>query len=103
MNDETKEALIKLIPDESIRQEVLRLVEADIERMRQEQRDRVLAGLQRARENGVKLGRPRWVPSHDNMIILQSVLDNKMPLTCAAKSIGVSRSTIRNWIQQQPN
>ncbi len=64
-------------------------------------RERVLAGLQRARSQGRKLGRPRTrVPVER----LQGVAT--MPVDAAAQALGVSRSTIKRWrrqVQQSPS
>jgi DNA invertase Pin-like site-specific DNA recombinase len=63
-------------------------------------RERVMAGLQRARTQGVRLGRPRAPMPIDR---IQRV--SGLPIDEAAKAIGVSRSTIKRWrrqVQQSP-
>jgi DNA invertase Pin-like site-specific DNA recombinase len=58
-------------------------------------RERVLAGLQRARAQGKRLGRPKArVPIER----LQSV--DGLSLDAAAKALGVSRSTVKRWRRQ---
>ena len=63
-------------------------------------RERVMAGLQRARTQGVRLGRPRArVPLER----LQRVAS--LPTYEAATILGVSRSTLKRWrrqVQQSP-
>lgn len=64
-------------------------------------RERVLAGLQRARTQGVRLGRPRVLVPIDR---LQGV--SSLSVEEAADSLGVSRSTIKRWrrqVQQSPS
>ena len=57
-------------------------------------RERVLAGLQRARAQGKRLGRPRArVPIGR----VQSV--SSLPVDEAARALGVSRSTLKRWRQ----
>lgn len=64
-------------------------------------RERVLAGLQRARMQGTRLGRPKVrVPLER----LQSVAG--LPVLVAASRLGVSRSTLKRWrrqVQQSPS
>lgn len=64
-------------------------------------RERVLAGLQRARTQGKRLGRPRAsVPANR----VQSV--SGLSLDDAARTLGVSRSTVKRWrrqVQQSPS
>jgi len=64
-------------------------------------RERVLAGLQRARMHGRRLGRPRTrVPVER----LQDVAG--LPVDAAAEVLGVSRSTLKRWrrqVQQSPS
>jgi DNA invertase Pin-like site-specific DNA recombinase len=55
-------------------------------------RERVLAGLQRARSQGTRLGRPTAAVPHER---LQRVRD--LPINVAAERLGVSRSTIKRW------
>ena len=58
-------------------------------------RERVLAGLQRARTQGKRLGRPRALLPVER---LQAV--SKLPMSDAARVLGVSRSTIKRWRRQ---
>ena len=64
-------------------------------------RERVLAGLQRARREGRRLGRPQARPPID---ALRRVAG--LPAGVAAEQLGVSRSTIKRWrrqVQQSPS
>jgi DNA invertase Pin-like site-specific DNA recombinase len=58
-------------------------------------RERVLAGLQRARTQGKRLGRPKAVIPMEG---LQRV--SGLPVVVAAERLGVSRSTIKRWRRQ---
>jgi putative DNA-invertase from lambdoid prophage Rac len=58
-------------------------------------RERVLAGLQRARTQGKRLGRPQVRPPLER---LQRVAG--LPAHIAAERLGVSRSTIKRWRRQ---
>jgi DNA invertase Pin-like site-specific DNA recombinase len=58
-------------------------------------RERVLAGLQRARQEGKRLGRPQARPPIDR---LQRV--SGLPAHVAAVRLGVSRSTVKRWRRQ---
>jgi DNA invertase Pin-like site-specific DNA recombinase len=55
-------------------------------------RERVLAGLQRAKAQGKRLGRPRAVIPHERV---QKV--SGLSLDDAARELGVSRSTVKRW------
>ena len=58
-------------------------------------RERVLAGLRRARTQGKRLGRPKaTVP----IVRLQNV--SGLAIADAARSLGVSRSTVKRWRRQ---
>ena len=59
--------------------------------------ERVLAGLQRARTQGVKLGRPR---RRINAAGLSEVTG--LPAREAARRLGVPRSTLQRWLAQKP-
>ena len=64
-------------------------------------RERVLAGLQRARAQGRRLGRPRTRLPIER---LQRV--DGLPVDVAAERLGVSRSTVKRWrrqVQQSPS
>jgi DNA invertase Pin-like site-specific DNA recombinase len=71
---------------------VLHVLGAIAEFERERLRERVLAGLQRARTQGRRLGRPKAAPPIER---LQTVagLSNR----AAAKRLGVARSTIERW------
>jgi putative DNA-invertase from lambdoid prophage Rac len=58
-------------------------------------RERVLPGLQRARTQGKRLGRPHVRPPIER---LQRV--SKLPVQVAAERLGVSRSTVKRWRRQ---
>jgi putative DNA-invertase from lambdoid prophage Rac len=63
-------------------------------------RERVLAGLQRARTQGRRLGRPRARVPIDRVLQVGG-----LSLDGAAQALGVSRSTIKRWrrqVQQSP-
>jgi DNA invertase Pin-like site-specific DNA recombinase len=58
-------------------------------------RERVLAGLQRARAQGKRLGRPKASIPVER---INRVCD--LPANVAAERLGVSRSTIKQWRRQ---
>ena len=58
-------------------------------------RERVLAGLQRARAQGRRLGRPRALVPIDRV---QQV--SALHIEEAARTLGVSRSTVKRWRRQ---
>ena len=58
-------------------------------------RERVLAGLQRARSQGRRLGRPRALVPIERV---QGV--SGLPVVEAALTLGVSRSTLKRWRRQ---
>jgi DNA invertase Pin-like site-specific DNA recombinase len=58
-------------------------------------RERVLAGLQRARGQGKRLGRPKARPPIER---LQKLVG--LPVHVAAERLGVSRSTVKRWRRQ---
>lgn len=55
-------------------------------------RERVLAGLQRARAQGKRLGRPRAVVPVDRLRLVAGLTAEE-----AAQALGVSRSTVKRW------
>jgi DNA invertase Pin-like site-specific DNA recombinase len=59
-------------------------------------RERVLAGLQRARREGKALGRPKGALPLDRLATVAS-----LSLTDAAATLGVSRSTLKRWRRAQ--
>lgn len=58
-------------------------------------RERVLAGLARARKEGIRLGRPKATLPTER---LQAVCS--LSLDAAAEALGVSRSTVKRWRRQ---
>jgi DNA invertase Pin-like site-specific DNA recombinase len=58
-------------------------------------RERVLAGLQRARAQGRRLGRPLARPPIDGLRRVAG-----LPVHVAAERLGVSRSTLKRWRRQ---
>ena len=73
----------------------MHLLGAIAEFERERIRERVLAGLQRARSQGKRVGRPNGVIPIDR---LQRVRD--LSVSVAAERLGVSRSTIKRWRRQ---
>jgi DNA invertase Pin-like site-specific DNA recombinase len=74
----------------------LHILAALAEFERERIRERVMAGLARARTQGKRLGRPKaLVPVHR----LQGVAE--LPIDAAAVTLGVSRSTLKRWRRQQ--
>jgi DNA invertase Pin-like site-specific DNA recombinase len=64
-------------------------------------RERVLAGLQRARSQGRILGRPRTRLPLERLLSVSG-----LPIRVAADRLGVSRSTLKRWrrqVQQSPS
>ena len=59
-------------------------------------RERVLAGLQRARKQGKRLGRPGGAVPVDRLVTV-----SQLSLTEAAATLGVSRATIKRWRRAQ--
>ena len=59
-------------------------------------RERVMAGLQRARTEGRTLGRPKTAIPLDRLASVSS-----LSLTNAAAALGVSRSTLKRWRRGQ--
>ena len=60
-------------------------------------RERVMAGLQRARGQGRKLGRPRRALPRDQLAQVRG-----LPTREAARRLGVPRSTLQRWLAQKP-
>jgi len=64
-------------------------------------RERVVAGLHRARSQGKQLGRPRACIPIDRVLTVTG-----LPVDAAAAQLGVSRSTLKRWrrqVQQSPS
>ena len=59
-------------------------------------RERVLAGLDRAKRQGKRLGRPAAVVPHDRVASVAP-----LSLDDAARELGVSRSTVKRWRRAQ--
>jgi DNA invertase Pin-like site-specific DNA recombinase len=59
-------------------------------------RERVVAGLARARNDGKRLGRPKLAPPIDRLATVA-----RLSLTEAALALGVSRSTVKRWRRVQ--
>jgi DNA invertase Pin-like site-specific DNA recombinase len=55
-------------------------------------RERVMAGLRRARAQGKQLGRPKRVVSAARVLTVEG-----LGVDAAALSLGVSRSTLKRW------
>ena len=78
----------------------LHILAALAEFERERIRERVLAGVRRARAGGKRLGRPRARIPSDH---LHSV--RELSINDAASALGVSRSTVKRWrrlVQQSP-
>jgi DNA invertase Pin-like site-specific DNA recombinase len=59
-------------------------------------RERVLAGLQRARGQGRRLGRPKAAVPLERLVTV-----NHLGVAAAADALGVSRSTLKRWRRVQ--
>ena len=73
----------------------LHILAALAEFERERIRERVLAGLQRARAQGRRLGRPLARPPIDGLRRVAG-----LPVQVAAERLGVSRSTVKRWRRQ---
>ena len=60
-------------------------------------RERVVAGLQRARAQGVRLGRPRRRIDPERLATVAGLPDRE-----AARRLGIPRSTLQRWLAQKP-
>jgi len=58
-------------------------------------RERVVAGLQRAKKHGTRLGRPRVLVPVEQLRRVE-----QLPVDLAAERLGVSRSTVKRWRRQ---
>jgi DNA invertase Pin-like site-specific DNA recombinase len=75
----------------------LHILAALAEFERERIRERVQAGLERARRQGVRLGRPRRRIDAERLAGLAG-----LPLREAARTLGVPRSTLQRWLAQKP-
>jgi DNA invertase Pin-like site-specific DNA recombinase len=75
---------------------VLHVLGAISEFERERIRERVMAGLQRARTQGKSLGRPKGAIQADKLATVAS-----LSLTDGAAALGVSRSTLKRWRRGQ--
>jgi DNA invertase Pin-like site-specific DNA recombinase len=74
---------------------VLHVLGAIAEFERERIRERVVAGLRRARAHGRRLGRPKVrVPLEQLQTVASLLVDD------AARTLGVSRSTLKRWRRQ---
>src|SRR5437867_2267119 len=73
----------------------LHILAALAEFERERIRERVLAGLQRARTQGTRLGRPRALVPIERVRGVAG-----LSVDTAARSLGVSRSTLKRWRQR---
>ena len=62
-------------------------------------RERVKAGLERARAKGVRLGRPTARVSEARLQVLQQ---EGLPIGQIARQLGVSRATVRRRLKTSP-
>ena len=76
---------------------VLHVLGAISEFERERIRERVMAGLHRAKAQGVRLGRPR---RRIDAVGLSEVAG--LPAREAARRLGVPRSTLQRWLAQKP-
>ncbi len=60
-------------------------------------RERVLAGLQRARAQGVRLGRPRRRIDPERLATVAGLPEREV-----ARRLGVPRSTLQRWLARKP-
>ena len=60
-------------------------------------RERILAGLQRAKAQGVRLGRPRRRIDPERLATVAGLPERE-----AARRLGVPRSTLQRWLAQKP-
>lgn len=75
----------------------LHILGAIAEFERERIRERVLAGLVRAKAQGVKLGRPRRRISPERLAEVAG-----LPAREAARRLGIPRSTVQRWLAQKP-
>lgn len=73
----------------------LHILAALAEFERERIRERVMAGLQRARTQGTKLGRPKARLPIERLLAVA-----ELPVEGAADQLGVSRSTVKRWRRQ---
>lgn len=75
----------------------LHILAALAEFERERLRERVLAGLQRARTQGVRLGRPRRQIDPERLATVAGLPERE-----AARRLGIPRSTLQRWLAQKP-
>lgn len=64
-------------------------------------RQRQMEGIREARFRGVQFGRPRLPVPPDYNEVVQRIRNGELSLRQGAMRLGVSRTTLRNWMQKE--
>lgn len=99
MYAEYEEKIYALLENDSLADQVLEIVRADAAAHRAELVRRQNEGLKRAKERGVRLGRPPAVRPKKFQSIYALYTGGEISARAASKALGVSAGTFRRWAQ----
>ena len=88
-----RQKLVELVGDEEQAEEICRLFEMSEDVKEQERREKQRLGIEKAREKGVRLGRPRLEEPEDFCRILNAWERKEVSAPEAAKMCGMGTST----------
>ena len=101
MLQENKDKIAALLCNEELTNKVLEIIDADEAQRHDSLVQRQMEGLQKARERGVRLGRPPAKRPRRFQSIYEMYLDGQISARAASQMLNVSPGTFKRWITEE--
>jgi DNA invertase Pin-like site-specific DNA recombinase len=101
MLQENQDRIIALIGDETLSSQVLAIIAEDEAERRALLVQKQTAGLQNARERGVRLGRPPAKRPRRFQSVYEMYADGQISARSASQMLNVSPGTFKRWVTEE--
>lgn len=101
MLPENEAKIYTLLNDTSLAEQVMALIRSDESERRTALAQRQAEGLQKAKERGVRLGRPRAKRPKKFSSVYTMFHNHEISARAAAQMLNVSAGTFKRWVQDE--
>ena len=101
MLQENKDKIAALLCNEELTNKVLEIIDSDEAQRHDALVQRQMEGLQKARERGVRLGRPPAKRPRRFQSIFEMYQDGQISARAASQMLNVSPGTFKRWITEE--
>ena len=101
MLPENEQRIRALCADDTLAEQILRIIAEDARDRRAELAHRQTEGLRRARERGTQLGRPPIKRPRKFRSVYRAFVQGEISARAASQRLGVSPGTFKRWVAEE--